>query len=153
MKIHIFHKINVLGVFFLIYWKCFEWKGYKKGSLFKGLPLLSLRTIVFNFYLTINFGLNNDGYRQYETNWARINLSQFCCLCAKVLFSMQKTVTPTYYCVAFAHNCVAYCSTTTDRLFPVNSPLLLSSFTLHYLIFWKICDVKKKEKEFYWSII
>ena len=32
---------------------------------------------------------------------------------------MQKTATPTYYCVAFAQNCVANCTATPDKLFPV----------------------------------
>ena len=31
---------------------------------------------------------------------------------------MQKTATPTYYCVAFAPNCVANCTATPDKLFP-----------------------------------
>ena len=42
---------------------------------------------------------------------------------------MRTIATPTYYCVAFAQNCVANCSATPDKLFPV----LLQIFYINHV--------------------
>ena len=44
---------------------------------------------------------------------------------------MRKTATQTYYCVAFAPNCVANCTATPDKLFPDVEPLVSHRLEQH----------------------
>ena len=38
--------------------------------------------------------------------------------CEKLILSMPKTATPTYYCEAYAQNYVANCPATLEKIFP-----------------------------------